>query len=78
MMLIYVHNDTVSSSFPDASPFLRIETLIPDIQMFILRSPHRAYDTRYMLICNDDFSQKIGGQIDVQTFRYPDKQTIME
>ena len=38
--------------------------------MFILRSPHRAYDTRYLLICNDDFSQKIGGKIDVHTLKY--------
>ena len=39
--------------------------------MFILRSPHRAYDTRYLLICNDDFSQKIGGKIDVHTLNSP-------
>ena len=37
--------------------------------MFILRSPHRAYDTRYLLICNDEFSQKIGGKIDVHTLK---------
>ena len=38
--------------------------------MFILRNPHRAYDTRYLLICTDDFSQKIGGKIDVHTLKY--------
>ena len=37
--------------------------------MFILRNPHRAYDTRYLLICTDDFSQKIGGKIDVHTLK---------
>ena len=37
--------------------------------MFILRSPHRAYGTRYLLICNDDFSEKIGGKIDVHTLK---------
>ena len=30
-------------------------------------SLHRAYDTRYLLICNDEFSKKIGGKIDVHT-----------
>ena len=46
--------------------------------MFILRSPHRAYDTRYLLICNDEFSQKIGGKIDVHTLNLGNDQFYLE
>ena len=37
--------------------------------MFILRSPYRAYDSRYLLICKHVFSEKIGENIDTHTLK---------
>ena len=35
--------------------------------MFILSSPDRAYDSRYLLICKHVFSEKKGKNIDTHT-----------
>jgi len=41
-----------------------------NFHMFILRSPYRAYDSRYLLICKHVFCEKIGKNIDTHTLYF--------